>query len=426
MEINLSAKQFDYLRGSTHSFNISSGSVSSGKTFVQVLRWIEYIYKECPDGCLLMMSGKTGESLYDNVIRDLVKFSDGDISYGKQPPRCYVHSKKIEIACASADNERSWGRIQGKTVHGWLADEIVQHPETFVRMAQSRCRGEGKPSPKFWTCNPDSPSHFIKTGFIDNPKIDVRNWFFSFEDNPMLGRDYVNELKNSYTGIYYDRFILGKWVLAEGVIYDKFLRSIHVVNDYPRKAVKEYIIGIDWGYATDHPMALVLMAVTDKAYYVIDEVYLEKQLIDSTLMDILGGRGWFNIPLLYYNGLNYSEMFVKPSYAYCDSARPDYIDQFQKLSGVVSLPAFKQVDEGIQAVQRRFIKTGDGSYGLYIMDKCINTIRELELYRWDKKMSGLGKDTPIKVDDHTCDAIRYAIFTRDRGRVRQIQDMRRM
>jgi len=426
VSVAISAKQQDYLLNSTHSFNISSGVVSSGKTFAQILRWIDFIYNETPNNCLLMMSGKTKESLYDNVIRDMQSLdSINDLKYDKNPQRLTVLSKNIEIACASADNERSWGRIQGKTVYGWLADEIVQHPKQFVKMAHSRCRGGGVPSPKFWTCNPDSPSHFIKTDYIDNQKIDVKNWFFGFQDNPLLSQEYIDELKNSYTGVFYQRFCEGKWVLAEGVIYDKFHRAQHVVDTYPVREVNEYIIGIDWGYANDHPLVLSLIACTNDAYYVIDELYIEQQLIDKTLVEILLNRGWLKLPFKRWNGYKWVDTEGRPSAAYPDSARPDLINQFYKLTNIPTYPAVKDVEDGIQAVQRRFVPQGNNRYGLYFLSKCINHIREFELYRWDQFQSGDGKNVPLKKNDHCPDSIRYAIYTRDRGRARQIKDFRK-
>ena len=375
-----------------------------------------------------MMSGRTSESLYDNVIRDLIRLGRGDIKYGKQPQRCYVSSRNIEIACASADNERSWGRIQGKTVYGWLADEIVQHPKSFVTMAQSRCRGGGKPSPKFWTCNPDSPSHFIKKQYMENEEIDKMNWYFTFDDNPLLTKEYINELKNSYTGIYYDRFIMGKWVIAEGIVYDRFNRAIHVIKDYPQNEVKEYVLGIDWGYAKDHPLAIGLIAITDRAYYVIDEIYVEKTLIDESLVKMMKDKGWYKLRLRRVDpeaSFIVKDVETKPSYAYCDSSRPDLMDTFYKLSGINVVPAIKDVDDGIQAVHRKFNKSGDGSYGLYFLDKCHNHIREFELYRWLESLSGEGKNVPKPKDDHCPDEVRYVIYTRERGKVRVLKDPRR-
>ncbi len=253
--------QYDYLDNSTHSFNIQSGAVSSGKTYVQILRWYQYIYNEAPKGCLLLMSGKTSESLYDNIIRELLTMNPGDIIMHSNPLRLKVLSRNIEIACADTHNERSWGRIQGKTVCGWLADEITQAPKTFTKMAQSRCRGQGKTWAKFWTCNPDMPEHYIMQEYILNSKLDSRIWEYTMDDNPILSDEYINELKASFSGVFYDRYILGKWVHAEGMVFDEYVKKDHVIKlrEFPKHWRR--VRSIDFGYTNPFVWGSTILTV---------------------------------------------------------------------------------------------------------------------------------------------------------------------
>jgi len=406
--IVFSATQKDYILNSTHSFNIASGVVSSGKTFAQMIRWIHYIYTEVPKGALLLMSGKTSESLYDNVIRDMINpevDTYSDFVYYKQPQRVVVKSMNIDIACASADNEKSWGRVQGKTVYGWLADEIVQHPKNFVAMAVSRCRGGGTTHPKFWTCNPDSPSHFIKTKYIDSTEIDVKNWYFGFQDNPLLSDEYIKEIKNSYSSIYYQRFVEGRWTHAEGMIYDNFHNEYHIKSDYPRDRIKQYVIGIDWGY--ENPMAILLIGITgDNQYWCIDEIYEKHLLVNKELTNRIKKR-WDHLNI---------------DYIFCDPNRPEYIHQLQELLNykIDIRAAQNAVIEGIQEVQKLFIKRGNGEYGIYIRSQCNNLIIELQNYRWKEGKGEISKDEPVKENDHLCDALRYAVYSmrnKDKGNI---------
>src|SRR5208337_2242027 len=113
-------------------------------------------------------------------IRDLVRLNPRDLIYTRNPGKVRVISKGIDITCIGCDTERAWGRIQGKAVWGWLADEIVQHPREVVDVGIAVCSAGGHIHPKFWTCNPDSPTHYIKTNFIDNDKIDRKNFYFGF------------------------------------------------------------------------------------------------------------------------------------------------------------------------------------------------------------------------------------------------------
>lgn len=398
--MNFSPKQLDYILNSNHSFNIASGVVSSGKTFAQMTRWIDFIYNEVPDNKLLLMSGKTSESLYDNIIRDMISpeiDTYKDFVYHSQPQRLIVKSKNIEIACASADNEGSWGRTQGKTVYGWLADEIVRHPKNFVEMAVSRCRGDGKIWPKFWTCNPDRPSHFIKKRYIDSKSLDVKNWSFGFNDNPVLSKEYIEEVKNSYSGIFYQRFIEGRWTHAEGIIYDLFNRQTYVKENYPKERIVEYVLGLDWGY--ENPMAIYLIGVTgDNQYWIIDEIYEKHLLVDESLTTkILNKWEQFNIQTIY-----------------CDPSRPEYIRQLYELFDykIQVVAAQNDVIEGIQEVQKLFIKRKNGEHGIYILNACIHLIEELEGYRWKEGKGNIVKDEPVKENDHGADGIRYCIFSR--------------
>jgi PBSX family phage terminase large subunit len=262
--------------------------------------------------------------------------------------------------------------------------------------------------PVDWTCNPDHPSHKIKTDYIDNPNIDVKNYFFGFPDNPIITQDYIDNIKRYYKGAFYERMILGKWVAAEGTVYDHFDRSIHVVDSWPENQVTEFCIGIDWGY--EHHLALGLYAIDyDGAYWMIDEIFVQHQLIDKELVQIMRRQGWFDLSI--------GDRRVLPSYAYADSARPEYVQLFQQLTGLVTVMASKEVIEGIQCVQRHLTVGGNGKARLYILNKCNNMIHGMETYRWKKNNTGT-KDEPEKKEDDMVDQLRYTLHTRERSTVR--------
>jgi PBSX family phage terminase large subunit len=389
----ISEKQLSYLGKSTHSFNLAVGAVSSGKTFAQILRWIDHCYT-VPDGSLLLMSGKTNESLYDNVLLDMEKLLQGDMKVYKQPLRCHIGSKNIEIACADAHNEKSWGRIQGKTVYGWLADEVTQHPKNFVYMAMARCRGDGKIWPKFWTCNPDFPQHYIKTEFADNRRLDVKNWHFTLDDNPILTDEYKDELKLAYSGVYYDRYVLGKWVMAEGAVYPDFDEDVHVFeSEIP--AHWQRCRGIDYGYT--NPFVCLWGAIDhDGRLYIYDEHYQAKTLIKDHAA-IIKAKGDVSWSVADHDAQDNAEM---------------------RAEGVFSHNAKKDVTTGIQAVSARLITQPDGFPRLFIHKRCVNTIREMGMYRWAEPSEHKNeKEEPVKSDDHTTDALRYMVMEQDKGRV---------
>lgn len=411
--MNLSDTQKDFLSASDHSWNLCSGSVSSGKTFINNIRIYEHIYNYLPDGCLFIIVGKTAESLYDNVIRDLLKYDvDGDLQYSKAPQRITVKSKNIEIACIGADNTSSWERVQGKTTAGAMFDEITNLPENLVKTVSKGCRHEGKQWCKFATTNPDAPGHWVKEQLIDSTVLDIKVWYFTLTDNPALTEEYKTEIKATYTGAMYERMIEGKWVLSSGVIYDEFDRSIHVRENTENIKFKDYILGVDWGYA--HPLAINLYGIDyDGSYWCLDELHLVHQLIDDSLVRQIKAKGWFD--------LNLRGNRVKPTYAYCDSARPDYIAQFGKITGISALPAAKEVHEGIQLVQQKLKVKANKEPSFYILaKKCPETVKEFEMYKWKATKDNI-KDEPEKDFDHHLDNLRYVVFTRERARVKLVE-----
>jgi len=392
---NLSDKQCAYLAGSTHAYNVAEGAISSGKTFVQVLRWIDHIYRSVPAGELLMMSGKTNESLYDNVIRDMEKILEPDCKVYQHPLRVKIHSKNIEIACADAHNEKSWGKVQGKTICGWLADEVVQYPQNFVNMAIGRCRGEGKVWPKFWTCNPDHPGHYILTDFLHSAKLDIKSWHFDLDDNPVLTEEYKDELKAAYTGVYYDRYILGKWVLAEGSVYPDFSRETHVCKPVALPEHWYKVRAVDFGYT--NPFVCLWGAVDqDGRLYIYDEHYRSKMLIRDHAAAIKRRGGQFYFSVADHDAQDVEEL---------------------RAEGVETYNAKKDVTAGIQKVAQRLVVQKDGYPRIFIFDNCVNLIREFESYRWAEIKEGRNeKEDPIKDDDHALDALRYMVMELDKGK----------
>jgi len=392
--VPFSEKQTDFFVESNHSFNIATGAVSSGKTHVSTLRWFQHIY-DVPDGVLLLMSGKTSESLYDNVIRQLVALHPADLRLYRSPMRVVVRSKGIEIACADANNEASWGRIQGKTVFGWLADEVTQYPESFTKMAQSRCRGDGKVWPKFWTCNPGTPQHYIKTDYINNTDLDVGLWEFTLDDNPVLSSEYIEEVKASYSGVYYDRYILGKWVHAEGMVYDEWSRENHVVAPFEIPKHWRRIRVIDWGYT--NPFVCLWIAIDeDGRAYVYDEHYRSRTLIKDHAEAIQTRTGTFEATIADHDAQDNAEL---------------------RQHGIVTRNADKDIEAGLQKVKSRLQLAGDNRPRLMVFSSCASVIREMELYRWPTSREGRNeKEQPLKENDHAMDALRYGVMYLDGGK----------
>lgn len=397
--MKISKKQADFLLNANAKINISHGSVRSGKTFITNIKWLEYI-KNGPPGKLLM-SGRTKETLKENVLDDLFAMvGKGNYHYKPNTGELVIFGRKIK--CIGADKIDAEAKIRGQTYAGWYGDEItIQHPK-FVKQAITR---QSVPGARiFWTTNPDHPKHYIKTDFIDNKEMvakgQVKSWHFTLLDNHTLTDDYIDLLKASFSGVFYKRNIDGLWVIAEGVVYgDDFKPDIHVVSQQTieqmiqQNQFREYIGGADFGFT--HPMVGLIYGVTGDplypTYYQIGEFYKTGEKTEAL-------RDWF---LKWEERLNAQLKVI-----FCDSAEPDRIITLQE-KGLRATTSDKQISPGINTVQTLFKNNR-----LFISDTCQNTQTELETYRYpneDDTDAQQRKDIPIDDDNHAMDAKRYCL-----------------
>lgn len=394
MSLRLSSKQKDLYNNSTAKINVAHGAVRSGKTFAVNLRWLKYI-RQGPPGKLLM-SGRTKDSLKENVLDDLFRIvGEHNYTYKESKGELTIFGRKIK--CVGAEKIDSEYKIRGQTYAGWYGDEItIQHP-SFVKQAITRNSVAG--AQIFWTTNPDHPKHHIKKDFIDNPDMlsrgQLKYWHFLLPDNLTLTDDYVDLLKASFSGVFYARNILGEWVIAEGVVYgNDYDPAFHRV---PREQILQmiannefhyYIAGTDWGYTA--PMTGLLYGVTkDLRYFQIDEFYeVNKQTEDIAR--------WY---------LDWeSRLGRKIDVIYCDSAEPDRIVTMRKMK-LRAKEANKDIASGINSVQVCFKQNR-----LFISDHCDNTDLELQTYRYpDEDDIKYKRDLPLDDDNHAMDGKRYAI-----------------
>jgi len=188
-----SSKQLDVIDGFDSFINILEGSVRSGKTIAANVAWLYFVLTNPYDQFL--MSGESTDSLYRNVVKDLVKIvGDRRATYQKSPkggPQLIFHSGAGDKVCycRGADKVTSEEAIRGMTIAGWYADEVTLHHETFIKQAINRMSLPGAKA--IWTTNPDNPNHFIKKEYIDRAGAKgYCHWHFSLEDNLTLDERY--------------------------------------------------------------------------------------------------------------------------------------------------------------------------------------------------------------------------------------------
>lgn len=383
-----SRQQIESILDSNARMNIWVGSVRSGKTWASNCR----IAKEIKDGPAgdAMLIGTSREALQRNVVRPLCRFL-GTAPPADKSPRMVLFQRVVHLL--GAPDERAQARITGSTLSMAGIDEGTLMPYGLFKMLQSRL--SEKDAKLFITTNPASPSHWLKKEIIDNKELDVKVFNFSLLDNPSLDPTFVENIKKEYTGIWYKRYILGQWTVAEGAVFEFFDDDLHVISHPPTRA-REYIIGVDYG--TTNPCVFVLIGIDNAAFpnmwcekeYVYDSSKTTRQKTDSEYAEDLRD---------FCEGYNVSSIYVDPSAA-------SFKLECRKAGISNIFEAQNDVHNGIR-FQTQHLQ--NGSYK--ICSNCTRTIEEYGNYVWDMKAAEQGIERPLKRNDHTKDAERYALYT---------------
>ena len=280
----LNPKQIDFLVAEDRRINLLTGSVRSGKTYISLLMWSIFV-GSMPMNVDFLMSGKTLTSLKRNclgLLQDLVGVNNFSFSISQKSAKLFGRTIWLE----GANDDRAEAKIRGMTLGGAYVDELTQVPEDFYKMLLSRLSMKG--AKLYATTNPDTPNHWVKVQIIDNEEIDKKVWNFTLDDNVILKKEneeYFEQLKKEYQsmgGVFYERFILGRWVLAEGLIYrqfannkEMFIKDAAVDKEGNKINFLIISIGIDYG-ATEGETEFKATGITYyfKEVWTIDEMKL--------------------------------------------------------------------------------------------------------------------------------------------------------
>lgn len=398
-----SAKALDFIRNSDARLNIAHGSVRSSKTVSGTVRWLDYMVSG-PPGDLAML-GRTTATLQRNVLNDM--FDTVGVNNYKWVNRQQGELKILgrRVYCFGANNEDAESKIRGATFAGALCDEVNLYPQNVFNQLMARLSVPGAKC--FCNCNPDSPYHWFYTDYITNDEIvNKKIWKFLMTDNLSLDPAYVEDLKREYTGVWYERMILGNWVAAEGRIYDMFDPKVHMIDtlDYIAKsgvnpAAIKWIVACDYGTSTVMTWGLYAV-LPDGTYLKVKEYYYDavKRKSQKTDAEFLNEfNTWLSTapcPPAY-----------KPWAVYCDPSAASWKVALMR-AGYRVMNADNDVVNGIRQVATMF------NTGKFFMDlSCKETEKEYASYVWDPTAQRLGKDKPVKEHDHTCDCDRYALYT---------------
>lgn len=420
----LAGKQLDSVNLATARLNIWEGSVRSSKTISSLIRWLKFV-REGPPGNLLM-TGRTERTLKRNIIDPLTEM------LGKSRCRYLAGSGEIwllgrRVYVAGANDEQAKDKIAGLTLAGTYCDEISRYPESFWTMLLTRLSLEG--AMLFGTSNPDSPAHWLKRDYLDRAAVwlnhsgellrsadtemlDLARFSFRLSDNPHLPAAYVASLEREFVGLWRRRLIDGLWVAAEGAVFDMWDENRHVLDLLP--PISQWLcLAIDYG--THNPLHAILLgigATNDEqtgarreglygvAEYRWDSRAKHRQLTDVEYSQRL--KEWLQsvrFPGTRLHGPVPQYVIVDPSAASLK------VQMFQ--DGWTVTDGDNSVLDGIR-VMSSLLAAGRLQFS---RSGCPAAIEEFPGYSWDDKAAKLGKDEPVKINDHGVDATRYGTFT---------------
>ncbi len=371
---------------------ICDGAVRSGKTLCMSISFILWAFYGFSDSSFALC-GKTITSLRRNVVTPLLPILTElgfkvhevksnnilELSFKKRTNRFYLFGGK---------DEASASLIQGMTLSGLLLDEVALMPRSFVEQALARCSVSGS---KFWfNCNPENPRHWFHEEWIK--KAEQKNCLylhFLMTDNPSLTPKILKRYEGLYSGAFYERFVLGKWVAVDGLVYPFFNEKLHCTPSPPENCT-QYYVSCDYG--TVNPASFGLWGFYDGVWYRIKEFYHDSK-----------SKGFQMTDQEYYEKLAELIGDKRVEAVIVDPSAASFIECIRRRGKYRVIPANNQVNDGIRRVSEAL-----KSRKIIIGAQCTDTIREFGLYRWD---TASVKDAPRKEHDHAMDDIRYFVST---------------
>jgi PBSX family phage terminase large subunit len=378
---------------------ICDGAIRSGKSSIMMWAFVKWGMMNF-DGQRFAICGKSVDSCIKNVIQPFLAMSLARETYRLRWRRI---DKVLEVQNGNTTNlfevfggkdESSFALIQGRTLAGVLLDEVALQPRSFVEQALARCSVSGS---RFWfNCNPGPPSHWFYQEWIkQTERHKALHLHFLLEDNPALDPEIVERYKNTYAGVFYRRYILGEWCVADGLVYPMFDKAKHIATEQYSGGV--YYISIDYG--TLNPTAMGLWQLRNGKAVMLKEYYYDgrkqkRQKTDEEYADDLEA---------FAEGYQIERVIVDPSAA-------SFKETLRRRGKFAVMDANNAVLDGIRLTGSLLLA------GRILFDaSCENTFDEFGSYCWDEKKE---TDAVVKESDHAMDMIRYFAYTIMRREVR--------
>lgn len=383
---------------------IADGAIRSGKSVAMSLGFVIWAMSEF-ESCNFAMCGKTIGSFRRNVLfwlKLMLRSRGYSVSEQRTENLVIVRRGSTEnyFYVFGGKDERSQDLIQGITLAGVFFDEVALMPESFVNQATGRCSVDGS---KFWfNCNPGSPAHWFKTGWIDK-RADKRLLYlhFTMDDNLSLSEAVKERYRGMYTGVFFKRYILGEWKSADGVIYRQFADDPErfILDEVPADIIIG-TMGLDFGgNGSAHAGCLVGITRGYRSIVILDEYYRKEVIDPGTLTDDVCGF------------VQRSQAQVRAASIWCDSAETTLIKGIRTEVFARHIPVeVRNARKGeiIDRIRLCDMLMSQGRF--FIMRRCRHTIAALSEAVWDGKSPTKDKrldDGSTNID--SLDALEYAL-----------------
>lgn len=401
---------------------ILCGAVRSSKTWAMIpklLTLCDLSNPAIPKG-LRVITGTSKEAVYDNVLRDLFDvIGEDSFRYNRQSGDLRLFDSKWKVI--GARDEGSEKYLRGKTIAVAYGDEITTMPESFFLQLLNRLSPTG--ARLYGTTNPDSPFHYLYKDFMNNKEINeqgeglVHTINFYLDDNPNISEEYKHKIRLAHSGVFYQRFVLGMWVLAEGLVYrDCFDEQENTFTDETAppglwEGYEARYVGLDYG--TVNPQVYLDILDYKGTLYVCREYYFDSKERKCEKTDGEYGDDfdhWMEGQDVLQDGVAPYPLGPAKKYDAEVIADPSAESMALELRnrGFLVMNADNDVAPGIRNVstmlKRRKMKINK--------DRCPNTLRERSTYCWDPAAAKRNEEKPLKQSDHCMDPLRYVTRTK--------------
>lgn len=396
MSAVFSPMQKDFWKNCTHRWNVKTGATRSGKTYQDYFLIPRRLLSVAGKEGLNVILGNTRETIRRNILLPMqAMYGPEYVGNLRVDNSCDMFGQKV--FCLGADNANRVDKVRGSSIKYCYGDEITTWNQDVFDMLKSRL---DKPYSVFdGTCNPASPYHWFKA-FLDSD-ADIYQQAYTIDDNPFLDPSFVENLKKEYSGtVLYDRYILGLWVAAEGIIYRLFADqpSKFIIDDLPEQKIRRAVIGVDFGGGTSAHAFCCTGFTTGGAVVVLDE-YREKKALDPSKLarDFVGF-------------VRRCQMRWLVTDVWCDSAEQTLINGLRVAAAQAGIGVNignamkKEINDRIRAT---CLLMGAGRF--FINAECKETIDALKSALWDAKQT----TSDVRLDNGTTnidslDAMEYS------------------